>query len=187
MTTTTKRCNLDITRIYKINFILVLLSLVFFLSIINCEIHRRKLFIKMTIIISAITRLFQYWFIIAIIKAGRCNINFFTLLSCYVTHYILFTSMYYLNYDIHGIHGFNFLGGPPPGNDIDTIVHIKSASEFENNIHINLSYYTVVTSFMVGYNDVTARTKLAKLTNMIHMADAAFLLLFLFGKLFDTQ
>jgi hypothetical protein len=87
---------------------------------------------------------------------------------------------------MYKIDSFNFLGGPFPGNEIENKNQEKATKNFNDNININLAYHTISTSFTVGYNDFTPKTKFGKFVAIFHMIDASFLLGFLFKQLFET-
>lgn len=178
-------CKIDVSRVETINYSLTCLACVLYLMMIKIDMDspRKKMFIYMSIIMSMIIRIFQYWFVFHNIRNNKCMLDFTTLFTCYIIHITLFSSLYYLNYKLYGLQSFTFIGGPLPG---EPVKYNNSSKDFVDNINVNILYYTTTTSFAVGYGDITSRSTFSKLTTIVHMIDAAFLLIFLFGKMVES-
>jgi hypothetical protein len=179
-------CNINISLIEKVNFILTILSFSFFVIISSIEINNPafKTFVYLSVIISLMSRAFQYWIVFKHLKS-KCSFNLLTLLSCYITHFSLFASLYHYNFLMFGNKAFIHTGGVLPGNELDTTDEwqVNSTKDFEKNIHINIIHFTAVTSFTVGYGDLSTNSKFGKIVNIFHMMDSFFLLGFLMSKL----
>lgn len=168
----------------KINLFMTLICVILFVSIVNIQnLQKKMLLIQMTIVFSIISRIYQYHIVIR----GLCEkkfelLNFITLFTCYISHFILFFVMYELNFYKDPKYSFYY-----QSNEFDVDKKFSSSyEEFEKEIDLNLFYYTFSLSFGVGNNTINARNKFGKIIGFFHMFDGIFLFGFLISKLFKS-
>jgi hypothetical protein len=110
------------------------------------------------------------------------------LITFFISHFTLFTSLYYLNYILYGSKGFLYSGSPSAGNNInpENLDQIKSEKDFKKNISINLLNYTASTSFLVGHNEISVNTTFGKVINIFNMIDSVTLIGFIVSFIYTS-
>lgn len=175
-----------ILRYRYLDYPLTYLSLILFILLMVFEIKSKSL-VYLVISISFISRIFQYILLIKSLQSGH-KLDISILITYFISHFVLFTSLYYLNYLIYGSEGFLYSGSPSSGNklEIDNITQINSTQEFEKNISINLLNYTASTSFLVGHSEISVNTNFGKMINIFNMIDSVSLLGFLTSFIYSS-
>lgn len=175
---------LDIIKCRYVDYPLTLLALILFILVIHYRI-RNKTVLMFLIILSLISRIFQYALLIQSLQKNY-KLDISIMLSYFVTHFTLFTTLYYYNYVKYGSGGFLYSGSPTTGNDVENVRELKSKIEFEKNIGINLLNYTASVTFLVGHNEIGVNTTFGKWVNIFNMIDSVSLLGFLVGFIYSS-
>jgi hypothetical protein len=171
---------MSIYKYRKIDYPLSLLSFMFLLILIHYRIKNLQ-FIYFTVILSLISRVFQYYLLIESLRKG-ISMDFKILMTFFISHFALFTSLYYLNYILYEDNAFIYPGGKQPG---DKVINQEAKKHFEDNLGVNLFYYSA-NLFFSGSGDIFANTSFAKIINIFNTIDSAGLIGFLISYIFHT-
>ena len=175
---------MNILKFRSLDYPLTYISLIFLILILTLKI-KNKTFVLFTIIIASFSRIFQYTlFIKSLQRNYRLDISI--LYTFFITHFTLFTTLYYYNYLLFGTQGFLYSGSPTSGNSIETVKEIQSQKSFEDNISINLINYTTSISFLVGHSEISVNTTFGKIINIFNMIDSATLLGYLISYIYSS-
>ena len=175
---------MNILKFRSLDYPLTYISLLFLILISTYKI-KSKNFVLITIILSLLSRIFQYsLFIKSLERNYRLDISI--LYTFFISHFTLFTTLYYYNYLLYGTEGFLYSGSPTSGNFIETEKELQSQKSFENNISINLINYTTSISFLVGHSEISVNTTFGKIVNIFNMIDSATLLGYLISYIYSS-
>lgn len=146
----------------NITFNIVIFALYVVASVLKN--HKLKFILYwVTVILASIVKVLQYIAIIFAIRHEKFVITVTDIILLYLTHIILFNSAINLAY-MKDNGAYNIENSNKPG---------KKPSEF-----LDLLYYTFVTSFTIGYGDISPHNVASKLIFLIHSIDSYILFVF---------
>ena len=175
---------MNILKFRSLDYPLTYTSLLFLILILVYKI-KNKTFDLFTIILSLFSRIFQYSIFIKSLQKNY-HLDISILYTFFITHFTLFTSLYYYNYLLFGTDGFLYSGSPSSGNRIETEKEFRSKKSFEDNIGINILNYTTSISFLVGHSEISVNTNFGKIINIFNMFDSATLLGYLISYIYSS-
>jgi hypothetical protein len=109
---------MNILKFRSLDYPLTYTSLLFLILILVYKI-KNKTFVLFTIILSLFSRIFQYSLFIKSLQKNY-HLDITILFTFFISHFTLFTSLYYYNYLLFGTQGFLYSGSPSSGNRIET-------------------------------------------------------------------
>ena len=175
---------MNILKFRSLDYPLTYTSLLFLILILFYKI-KNKNFVLFNIILSLFSRIFQYSIFIKSLQKNY-HLDISILYTFFITHFTLFTSLYYYNYLLFGTDGFLYSGSPSSGNRIETEKEFRSKKSFEDNIGINILNYTTSISFLVGHSEISVNTNFGKIINIFNMFDSATLLGYLISYIYSS-
>lgn len=143
------------------NGVFTITALLFLVAaLLHSDFKVKKGLFTTALVVAAVTKTKQYVGVVAAINPATyhlVHLTFFDFVFMFLTHYILFNSIYGLMY-LHDEATFN----------VD-----------KSNQNMELLYFTFVTSTSTGFGDITPKTNIARTVVIFQMLDAYLLFAFL--------